>query len=199
MIKIPYANVADARKKVKALKNLSDSQVKTFISVFNKLVKDGEKEDSAYAKAIASAKRIKNKSKGSEDQVYDMIVNKYIEEKMIAYEPMYCPPNVADCVQDAMTDEEIVKMVDNANKKIADGTLKPYLFHKTQTDAFSFVKAFVNPWDCVVGDQEIYEGQPVIVVKYKNKRAWELRKQGIIKGPSIGGIAGSIEEVDEDE
>lgn len=195
MIKIPYTNVADARKKVKALKNLSDSQVKTFISVFNRLVKDGEKEDSAYAQAIATAKKTKNKSKEDKNAVYDMIVNKYVEEKMIAYEPMYCPPNVADCVQDAMTEEEITKMVDNANKKIGDGTLKPYLFHKTPTEAFSFVKAFVNPWNCTVGDHKIYEGQPVIVVKYHNKSAWELRKAGVIKGPSIGGVAGSIEMV----
>lgn len=55
---MPFSTVSDARKRVSALKNLSTKQVKSFISVFNSLVKGGTKEDSAIPQAISAAKKV---------------------------------------------------------------------------------------------------------------------------------------------
>ena len=127
-------------------------------------------------------------------------VEKFNDEEMIAYEPMYSPPNVGDSDAQAMTEDTIKSMVDSANEGIEDGTLKSVLFHKVETDSFSFIKAFVNPWpSCLVGDQDVVKGQPVIVVKYHNKAAWDLRKAGVLKGPSIGCQCTGVVKVTEKE
>lgn len=55
---MPYSSVADARKRVSALKKLTKKQVEVFIAVYNDLEKKKVKEDSRYAQAIAAAKKI---------------------------------------------------------------------------------------------------------------------------------------------
>ena len=55
---MPFKTVEATRKRVASLKNLTDKQVKTFISVFNKLEKDGTDESSAIAQSIAAAKKV---------------------------------------------------------------------------------------------------------------------------------------------
>lgn len=175
-------------------KTIKDTIVNTFKSIFsleNSVIKD-KLDDCNLTDYVLSDEHI-SKDKGC------VKVNKFIEEEMIAYEPLYCPPDTADYDGDGMTKEEIKKMVVNVNKSISDGTLQPNLFHKVPTKSFEFIKAFVNPWPCTVGDQEVAEGQPVLVVKYKNEKAWELRKKGVIRGPSIGARAMNVEFVDDNE
>jgi len=206
---MPYDSVADARERVFALKELTDKQVKVFIEVFNKL--ETEQESSRYAQAISAAKKVddyvgKTLMKSIRDLFEEFLspkqkdevhyIEKFQEEEMIAYEPLYCPPDVPDGEGEGMTESEIKKMVSNIKKKIEDGIMQANLFHKIPTKAFEWVDVFVNPWPtCKVGDQDVVKGQPVAVCKYHNKNAWELRKQGIIKGPSIEGTVGKKKEV----
>ena len=129
-----------------------------------------------------------------------MVMKQFDEEERIAYEPLYCPPDQADGHDEGMDEVEIVKMVDHINECIEGGVKLENLGHKVPiTKAFEYLSAFVSPWpECVVGDQTVLQGQPVLVVKYHNERAWELRKEGIICGPSIGGT-GIVTKVEDDE
>jgi hypothetical protein len=313
---MPYTTVTDARKRVKALKNFSTEQVKTFIKVFNKLERQKNiDEQSCYAQAIAAAKKVKKElymgnikkatandvkdylrqaikekfadksvyiycidyddeyayfikeiykndeyftktyrvkytidgvnvalddnleevmmestytpvkneedfvgkslvknlrglfeeffSKDKPDSVFKQndkgyYIEKFQEEEMIAYEPLYVPPDTPDGEGEGMTEAEIEKMVKDIKSKIEKGTMQANLFHKIPTKSFEWVDVFTNPWPtCTVGDQEVVKGQPVAVCKYHNKKAWELRKQGIIKGPSIEGKVGNKRVVEE--
>lgn len=121
-----------------------------------------------------------------------LVIKQFDEEEMISYEPLYTPPDTADGHGDAMTEEEIVKAVDQINNLISEGVALENLNHAAPIkNAWKYQEAFVSPWpECTVGDTVIKKGQPVLIVKYNNQRAWELRKEGRIKGPSLG--AGAI-------
>jgi hypothetical protein len=143
--------------------------------------------------------------KKEEDPLKDIIKQKdnhyYIEkfnnEEMISYEPLYTPPEVPDAEYEGMTEKESLKTVKNIKEKIENGTMKSNLFHKVPTKAFKWIDCFSNPWpSCIVGDQEVLKSQPVGVLKWNNEKAWELRKQNIIKGPSIEGKAGNKRKVE---
>lgn len=126
-------------------------------------------------------------------------INKFNSELQIAYDCLYCSPSVADSDGEAMSEDTIIKMVESLNKGIKAGTVKPNLFHKVNTDSFEFVEAFVNPWpSCFIDNTMVMKGQPVLVTHYKNKAAWELRKAGVLMGPSIGAVAGKVTEVIEE-
>jgi len=130
----------------------------------------------------------------------DFYIEKFNEEKMISYEPLYTSPDVADAVGEGMTEEESLKMVKQMKEKIEKGVLEFNLFHKVKSESAEWVDCFSNPWpSCFVGEQEVLKSQPVGVLQWKNKEAWELRKQGIIKGPSIEGKAGNRRVVGEDD
>lgn len=116
-----------------------------------------------------------------------MVIKKFEDEEMIVYEPLYTPPDTPDLVGESMSQETITKMVGDIKKKIEAGTMQANLFHKVPTDSFKWIDCFENPWPiCMVGEQEVVKGQPVIVAKYSNAKAYEARKAGLLKGPSIG-------------
>lgn len=128
-----------------------------------------------------------------------MVIKQFDEEEMIAYEPLYTPPNTPDGHGEAMTADEIVNIVKDINELIAEGAPLENLSHGAPIkNAWKYQEAFVSPWpECLVGDTVVKKGQPVLVVKYNNERAWELRKEGRIKGPSIGGTGVRVEVDDE--
>lgn len=329
---MPYQSVQEARKKVASLKSFTTKQVEVFIAVFNDLEKKNVKEDSAYAQAIAAAKKVKkqiiikeenydieketyndrkrllqhainekfffengtlcdldvdtdfvyfqinyweHKGEGKtryydityklpytikdvtvflgtelvkvekitqykevEDkapQVYEdgnvnrsmewvenivekvlkrfkreesqdsnvakekdgcYYIEKFKEEEMKSWEPIYCPPNTSDADGEGMTEEEITKMVKNIKDKIDSGTMEFNLFHKVRSNVAEWVDCFSNPWpECYVGDHKVEKGQPVGVLQWKNKAAWEMRKAGRILGPSVEGKSGSKRKV----
>lgn len=330
---MPYQSVQEARKKVASLKSFTTKQVEVFIAVFNDLEKKNVKEDSAYAQAIAAAKKVlkqivvKEEKYDIEKATYDdrkrllrnsikekflfengylynldldsefvyfeinycehkddgktryydttyklpytikdvnvslgtelikvekitqykdvedkvspiyedgngnrsmewvenivekvlkrfkreesqdsnvakekdgcYYIEKFKEEEMKSWEPIYCPPNTSDADGEGMTEEEITKMVKNMKDKIDSGTMEFNLFHKVKSNAAEWVDCFCNPWpECYVGDHKVEKGQPVGVLQWKNKAAWEMRKSGRILGPSIEGKSGSKRKVE---
>lgn len=307
---MPYRSVAAAKKRVSALKNMSDSQVKGFISTFNSLVKEGKSEKDSFPIAIAAAKKI-NKSLetpvekatandkdcwlreavnklaeredccyhysypwmtdydddyvyvmsegythrynysidnmqvtidveseervvrettytvvpymeddeedmdksldkepswftnwvnkhfgGTNREVEPVIIKQFEEEEMIAIEPLFISPMEVDGHGDTMDEVEIRKMVANFNKAVEEERLGTKLFHKESTDKFSVIKAWVNECPCVIGDTLVPEGQPIVKTKFHDKKLWEMRKSGELKGVSIGARAKSYEEIE---
>ena len=127
-----------------------------------------------------------------------LYIEKFNDEEMISYEPLYVSPDVADAVGESMSEEESLKMVKQIKEKIEDGIMEFNLFHKVKSNAATWVDAFSNPWpSCFVGDQEVLKSQPVGVLKWNNEKAWGLRKAGVIMGPSIEGKAGNKRLVEE--
>lgn len=172
-----------------------ESTEKAISKTIVEAIKDGFKSlmQSSNTNAYASLKSFNKDASGA------YRIDKFNSELQISYDPLYCYPGVADSDGEAMSEETIIKMVESLNKGIKAGTVKPNLFHKVNTYSFEFVEAFVNPWpSCFIDNTMVMKGQPVLVTHYKNKAAWELRKAGVLMGPSIGAVAGKVTEVIEE-
>lgn len=176
----------------------------TFDDEFTEVIREtfyapvgGQQEDEDIERGVKKTIIDTLKSFFKKEDVKQHVINKFDEEQMLEYSPLYCPPETADSDGQGMTKQDIINMVDGINKCIKEGTLEPNLFHKVKTNAYEFKEAFVNPWhSCLVGDKEVIEGQPVLVKQWKNKKAWELRKAGILKGDSIGARAKRFRKVE---
>lgn len=133
-----------------------------------------------------------------EDKTGTPVIKQFIEEEMIAVEPLYILPGEVDG-QGYTIDLEVTKqMVESLNKALAEGSLETNFFHKHKTQSFSVIKAWVNECDCYIGETFVPEGQPIVKTKFHSKEAWALRKSGELMGVSIEGT-GSFVEVDVDE
>lgn len=126
------------------------------------------------------------------------VLKQFEDEQMVAIEKLYIHPDDVDGVGDTISLEDTYSMVDSLNKAIDSGSLQSGLFHKVNADdVFTVVKAWVQEVDCVIGETQIKEGQPLIKVQFHNKDAWDLRKAGEISGISIGARAKEIEVINE--
>jgi len=115
------------------------------------------------------------------------IIKQLDDEEMIAIEPMYCLPGVADGHGEGMDLDTIQKMVKSANEAIERGTLSGGLFHKENNEDIEIQKCWINECPCIIGETEVPEGQPIVKVKFHDAELWDLRKTGVLKGLSIGG------------
>lgn len=112
------------------------------------------------------------------------VIKQFTEEKMEAIEPLYCLADTADAHKEGMTEQHIRKMVDNFNTNISN--VKGNIAHIAMTDGFHPLKAWVNECDCMIGDEFVPEGQPIVKMKFTNEKMWEARKSGVLGGVSIG-------------
>lgn len=108
------------------------------------------------------------------------------DDPMFAIEPLYIAPGEVDGHGDTMDLEGITSMVDSLNKANEEGRLQSGLFHKHKTDVWTLEKAWVNPVECMIGDQLVPEGQPIAKTLFTNKAAFQKRIDGDISGLSIG-------------
>lgn len=126
------------------------------------------------------------------------VIKQFDQEQMISIEPLYVAIDDVDAVGDTYYDAETCyQMVESLNKSLKDGILKSNYFHKVMTDDFTVVKAWVNECDCMIGDNLVREGLPLVKLQFNNETAWELRKSGELMGVSIGAKAEIIEVDDE--
>jgi uncharacterized protein YdaT len=201
---MPFRTVSGARKRVPSLKNLSDTQVKTFIKVFNQLDKGGTEESSAIAQAISAAKKVeKSVTKDLTDNLTP-IIKAVNDELKQAIEVVYVPYEL-DAHDQWMRPETIEKACSNFNENLEKGNIKPNLYHFKddegniqETEAFEVMKSWINQVDSVIGDQLVPEGAWICKLQYKDDNAWELRKAGVLQGVSIGAL-GSIKKPEETE
>ena len=142
-------------------------------------------------------------TKRDSNPVETLVVIKQFDEsndEMIEISKLYCSPMEVDAHDDAMTEEEIRKMVANLDSNIQKGKTKGNFDHDLSktTDKFSFVKAFVAECDCEIGGNYVAEGTPLIKVKYHDADLWKERKEGGYTGWSIGAKAKAVEYVEVD-
>jgi hypothetical protein len=134
----------------------------------------------------------------SSDEEGAMLLKQFAEEEMIEVAPLYISYGEMDAHEDAYAAEgEVYKMVDNFNEALADGFVQANYFHEEMTEDFNILKAWVTECDCVIGEEFVPEGSPLVKVQYVSKDAWEDRKSGKLGGYSIGAKATVIEVEDE--
>lgn len=126
---------------------------------------------------------------GSSKQAPSPVIKQFCDDEMIAVEPLYCPPEMADGHDEGMTETEIRKMVESMNSAIEKGVLKANLFHKETTDKFSVLRGWVNECDCYIGEHLVVKGQPIAEIKFHDEALWKERKAGNLMGLSIGARA----------
>lgn len=118
--------------------------------------------------------------------------NKFDEEQMQVIEVLYCPPEHDDLHGERMSEEEIRKMVDNFNTNIDN--VSGNLGHIKNTDKFQPVKAWVNEVDCYIGEELVVEGTPLVKIQFNDAELYQARKDGVLKGLSIGAMGISEEK-----
>lgn len=112
-----------------------------------------------------------------------------LDEEMISYEVVY-EPMIKDAHGEWMTEATIEKACENFNKNLEKGIVQPNLFHLKETDSFTIESTWVQKeFDVkVVQTNEVIKaGSWVAKIQYNDTELWNLKKQGIIGGVSIGG------------
>lgn len=122
------------------------------------------------------------------------IIKQFDQDKMIEISAFYCAPDDVDGHGDAMSAEEIVKMVDNFNIELSKGKNLSNINHKETTEGFTFIKAFVAECDMMIGEKPVREGTPLIKVQYNDVDLWKARKAGEYTGWSIGAKGKYVED-----
>ena len=110
--------------------------------------------------------------------------NKFEEDKKQVIEVLYCPPDEEDLHGERMTEQEIRKMVDDFNANIDN--ISGNLGHLVNTEKFKPIKAWVNEVDCMIGDELVVEGTPLVKVQFFDDDLYQARKDGVLKGVSVG-------------
>lgn len=123
-------------------------------------------------------------TKTSDEQVVEEV-----NEEMVSYEVVY-EPLVKDAHGEWMSEETIAEACDNFNQNLEKGIVNANLFHLKETDAFTIESTWVQKeFDVKViqTGEVIKAGTWVAKLKYNDETLWDLKKQGILGGVSIGG------------
>lgn len=110
------------------------------------------------------------------------------DEEMVSYEVIY-EPFVKDAHGEWMSDKTIEKAAANFNKNLEAGVVKANLFHLKETEAFTIESTWIQKEldvQVVQTGEVIKAGSWVAKIKYNDETLWNLKKQGVVSGVSIG-------------
>lgn len=130
-------------------------------------------------KELSVIKSLLNKLLGKSD-----IIKQFNDKKFTVIEPLYTPFGKIDGHGDSYKDENGPYELVKAFEEHREG-LQKAINHVHKTDCFDIVKAWVNEKETELGGEVVQALQPLVEVRYTEK-AYELRKAGKLKGPSIG-------------
>ena len=111
-----------------------------------------------------------------------------LDEEMVSYEVIY-EPFTQDAHGEWMSDKTIDKAMENFNKNLEKGIVKPNLFHLKNTEAFTIESTWIQKEldvKVIQTDEIIKAGTWVAKLKYNDPDLWELKKSGVVGGVSIG-------------
>lgn len=111
-----------------------------------------------------------------------------LDEEMVSYEIIY-EPFTKDAHGEWMSDKTIEKAMANFNENLAAGVVQPNLFHLKDTEAFTIESTWIQKEldvKVIQTDEIIKAGTWVAKIKYNDQQLWDLKKQGIVGGVSIG-------------
>lgn len=117
-------------------------------------------------------------------KVSHKVIKQFDDKTNTVIEPLWVAYNEVDGHGDTYKNKDAVyQLVDNFEEN--KDSIQKAINHEHKTECFDIVKSYVIEEECYIGDALIPALQPVVVLKYSDK-AFELRKQGKILGPSIG-------------
>lgn len=114
------------------------------------------------------------------------VIKQFQEEEMVAIEPLYCPPGVADHHEEGADEAGVRSLVKSFNDNV--DKISGNIGHAVNTPLIEPQKAWVNECDCYIGKEFVPEGQPIAKVKFHAQDLWEARKSGVLGGLSIGAM-----------
>lgn len=181
-------------------KNLTDKQKEIFVAVANSVLKDTGDEGRAIASGLSAAKKEKDMKKSFAESLGELIEKYFgntekeqhpeiLDEEMISYEVIY-EPFIKDAHGEWMSDVTIEQASSNFNKNLEKGVVQPNLFHLKNTEAFTIESTWVQKEldvQVVQTGEVIKAGTWVAKIKYNDETLWNLKKQGVVGGVSIGG------------
>ena len=148
--------------------------------------------ESSLEKAIGKLTSVIEKNFGGSKREVKLI-KQFNEKTKTVIEPLWIAYGEVDGQGDGYKNKEAVhQLVEAINKK--GNFLQKAINHTHRTDCFDIVKAWVIEEESILGDVKIPALQPVVELKYTDK-AFKLRKQGKLLGPSIGCVAWDVEIV----
>lgn len=161
--------------------SLTDRQKEKFVEIANTLIEKGVEESAAIPIAVYRSK----KRASTKKPLTPEILKATNDEEQIAIDVVY-EPFKPDAHGQWMSESTIRKACANFNTELANGAVKPNLFHLSETDKFIIEKSWINEVECVIGDQIVPEGAWLIKTKYLDPELWEMKKSGELMGVSIG-------------
>lgn len=117
------------------------------------------------------------------------------EDEQITVEVVYEPDSV-DAHGHWANKDEIRKACERFNEGYDTGVVQENLFHSENTDKFVILKSWIHEEvDVIAKDsgEEIKAGTWLAKIQYVDDKLWQYKKQGLIKGVSIGGAMANID------
>jgi len=117
-----------------------------------------------------------------------------LEEK-ISYEIVY-EPDTIDAHGQWMSKETVMEACHSFNKGLKDGIVQPNLFHLKNTNTFEIVDTWINKEldvNVEATGEPIKAGAWIAKLHYLSDELWQLKKDGVLGGVSIG-ARGNINE-----
>lgn len=111
-------------------------------------------------------------------------------EEKISYEIVY-EPDTVDAHGQWMSKETVEMACKSFNENLKSGNVKANLFHLMDTDTFEVVDTWINKEldvNVTITGEPIKAGAWVAKLYYNSDSLWQLKKDGVIGGVSIGAV-----------
>lgn len=111
-------------------------------------------------------------------------------EEKISYEIVY-EPDTVDAHGQWMSKETVEMACESFNENLKNGNVKANLFHLMDTDTFEVVDTWINKEldvNVTMTGEPIKAGAWVAKLYYTSDSLWQLKKDGVIGGVSIGAV-----------
>lgn len=118
---------------------------------------------------------------------------KSLDDKLQQVTYVVLQPGV-DLHGDLIEVDEIRKAKESFNKST---TVKPNLFHLTNTNSFEVIESYQIPCDVELSGHSVIKGSWLMTLQIHSEDVWELIESEEINGISIGALA-EVEEIDGD-
>lgn len=109
-------------------------------------------------------------------------------EEKISYEVVY-EPDTVDSHGQWMSKETVEKACNNFNDCLKKGIVQPNLFHLKNTDTFEILDSWINKEldvNVETTGEPIKAGAWIVKLHFTSDDLWQLKKDGVLGGVSIG-------------
>lgn len=171
-----------------AIKKKTKEEKRVFAEVANAALKAGKSEQDAVFAGLAAIKNYNNKRKTMNKSEVDSNFVPIAKSSNPVYKQalfVVLEPDTVDAHGDIYDAETVMKACHNFNKS---KTVKPNLYHITDTDGFDVVESFIAPISMVLSGEVVKAGTWLVNLQFGDN-LWAKAQAGEFSGVSIGAIA----------